>query len=632
MRWKVVIPLAVVVSLIVVFNVFFLDPLLKRGLVKTGEMIFGARVEIDSLRTKLRNLSVSIKGLRVANKNDPWKNLFEVSEIKFALKPIPLLSKKFIIEEMSIEGIITDTPRKTSGLLPPKRIAKIEKRKKKEGLVSKFYERLKTAAKSEIAALPALSTIKSYEKELKDISVDRVIKLDELETLKGLTAIREDYTQKFSHYELKLGELKLNERFKRFENTIQLASKVEIKDIKDIENTKGVINELNRSREELEKTHLEIKQLTDKISYDFGSQKDLLNRIDELKEKDYRALAEKIKLPSITFGNISEALFGRVWIERVNSVIYYINLARKYMPSRKKDEKIIKKRLKGRDISFPRKDLPPDFLIKKISLSGSISGSEPLNFSGEATNITSDPVLIGQPTIIEIKGSKGNRTLFFLANFDHTQPIPHNSIKISYSGFKTTSLKIPSSEYLPSFEKSISKLSGEFVMKGDLLDCGINLAMDNISTPDTRDDEVGRVIKSLWTGINNIFVEAKISGTTEDFKISVTSNIEKIFSERLRVLLGEKIAEIQKKIKTEIDRLTNETKNEVLKEFNFKKETTQKQYTDKQDEVLAKIEHIKAKSKELENLIKEHTEKEKRKAEEELKKTIPQKLPDIFRK
>ena len=122
MRWKYFIPAAVITALIIIFNIVFLDMLLKTALVSTGEAIFKAKVEVGSLKTKFSNLSVKITDLRIADKSDPWKNAFEVGGINFALRPAPLLSKKFIIENMSVEGVKWGTKRETSGALPPKKI------------------------------------------------------------------------------------------------------------------------------------------------------------------------------------------------------------------------------------------------------------------------------------------------------------------------------------------------------------------------------------------------------------------------------------------------------------------------------------------------------------------------------
>ncbi|MFN3966148.1 MAG: hypothetical protein ACK4JE_00400, partial [Endomicrobiia bacterium] len=112
-RWKAVIPLLVFIAGTTIFCVFFLDTIIKNTFISIGESIFSAKVEIAKLKTKFKNMSIEIKGIQVADKSDPWKNLFEIDSVKFGIQPIPLLSKKVIIDEMSVEGIKWSTKRKT---------------------------------------------------------------------------------------------------------------------------------------------------------------------------------------------------------------------------------------------------------------------------------------------------------------------------------------------------------------------------------------------------------------------------------------------------------------------------------------------------------------------------------------
>jgi len=113
MRWKFFIPFVVVVGVVTLFNILFLDVIIKKVLISAGESVFGAKVEVRYLRTGFSDLSVTIKDLSIADKDDVWKNLFETEKIRFALKPLPLLSAKFNIDEVSIEGMRFGTQRKT---------------------------------------------------------------------------------------------------------------------------------------------------------------------------------------------------------------------------------------------------------------------------------------------------------------------------------------------------------------------------------------------------------------------------------------------------------------------------------------------------------------------------------------
>lgn len=206
MRWKYFIPTVVITILIVLFSTFFLDMTLKSAIIAGGEMAFGAKVEVSNLKTTFKNLSIDIKGLKAANKDNVFTNLFEIDDIRFAVSPKPLLSMKLIVNEMSVDGVKWGTKRETSGALPPKKLAKYEKQQKKENkdsFFSKLTSKLQEKTKSSIAPLPALSEVKKAQDQLKDLNPAAISK-DDLQSIKELDAMQQGYNDKFAKYQQQL--------------------------------------------------------------------------------------------------------------------------------------------------------------------------------------------------------------------------------------------------------------------------------------------------------------------------------------------------------------------------------------------------------------------------------------------
>jgi uncharacterized protein (TIGR03545 family) len=209
MRWKFVIPVFTFILVAVLFTVFFMDSLVRRSMISTGESIFGAKVEIASVKTRFKDLSININGIKIADKNDYWKNIFEMDNIRFGLKPLPLLSKKVIIEEMTVDGIRWGTKRTTSGELSAAKREAIEKEKKRnaegdESITSKLLTKIKEKGSSELNALPAVETLKNAGKEFKDISADKLIQAADLSSIKEMETMKTDLQGKFSQYESRL--------------------------------------------------------------------------------------------------------------------------------------------------------------------------------------------------------------------------------------------------------------------------------------------------------------------------------------------------------------------------------------------------------------------------------------------
>jgi uncharacterized protein (TIGR03545 family) len=103
---------------IVIFALFFMNPLLERAIESGLEGAFGARAEVSFFRLDLFRLRVSMRSLAVADRDEPMTNLFETGRIELRLDPASLLRGRVYIEEASAASIALGGPRAVSGALP----------------------------------------------------------------------------------------------------------------------------------------------------------------------------------------------------------------------------------------------------------------------------------------------------------------------------------------------------------------------------------------------------------------------------------------------------------------------------------------------------------------------------------
>ncbi|NQY74770.1 MAG: hypothetical protein HRT90_08420, partial [Candidatus Margulisbacteria bacterium] len=121
MRLKAIIPVIILVISITLFNILFLDQVVKKSLISIGQKIFQAKVDIRSAEISFMPLSLTLSGVEVANRKEPMTNLFQFETAKADIQLIPLLEKKFIINMLEISEIEVRTQRKVSGHLPKRR-------------------------------------------------------------------------------------------------------------------------------------------------------------------------------------------------------------------------------------------------------------------------------------------------------------------------------------------------------------------------------------------------------------------------------------------------------------------------------------------------------------------------------
>lgn len=120
------------IILVLLFNLVFINMIVKGAIVKAGEAIFGAKTEIGKVKVDLFKRKVLFEKISVGDKKNEFKNLFEIEQINFAFKILPLLSKKVIIDNIDVSNLLLNSDRKTSGFLPPKKTKKQETKKEKK--------------------------------------------------------------------------------------------------------------------------------------------------------------------------------------------------------------------------------------------------------------------------------------------------------------------------------------------------------------------------------------------------------------------------------------------------------------------------------------------------------------------
>ncbi len=578
-RLNFILPTVIVIALVAAFNILFFDVLLKKAFIATGEMIFGAKVEVVSLKTSFIHLSLEMTGLKCADRNDYFKNIIDIDKIKFQAKFAPLLRKKIVIDEMSVAGLKWGTERTTSGKLPPKKEKKFEKKKKKDGMFSKLFDSAKSKAEAEFNNLPAIDAFAKIEDQTKNFDVNNLIAVADLQSLNEINRLSSETEAKYNSYKEKISGYKIEEKIEETKNLINDISKTKSFGLSDISESAKKIEKLKENKKELEGMLRDLnnakKDLTDTANF--------TKQIQDMINKDIDNLSSKVALPGLDTKNISRILFGQQWINRTDKIIYYMSLIKKYMPEKKAKEEV-KERSKGRDIIFKQK-LYPDFLISKVSITGTTAKNtktQGIEFSGFIKNICSSQDMIGAPMTLEIKGNDGSRSIFIEGLFDYRGGASDNIVKITLKGLSGEILNIPENNYLPLINTADMDFSGTFSLKGDRFLCSADMKFDGIKEKQLPEDSVMKYIVKITNSIKSFSVAAK-AGVNEqnESEFNITSDIDKKISDAVSQLFSAQIAEVKEKAKNEINKMIQEKqkqlgeklgadKDSLLKDINLK--------------------------------------------------------------
>jgi uncharacterized protein (TIGR03545 family) len=581
-RWNFLSITVVIVALVIVFNILFLDNILKNTIISLTQPIVGAKVEIDYLKTSLKNCSVSIRGLRVADRNDYFKNLIDIEKINFDVRFWPILRKKFIIDEMSVDGIKWQTQRKTSGKLPPKQEKKFAK-EKKDSKFSKMFDSAKTKTISEVNKLPSVEMFNNIQEQINNFDINKIVKDTDLSSVKEAEKIYNDLQNKYKQYQDKINNFNHEEKINKAKKIIDEISKSKISGLKDIANTAKKVSQLKEIKEDLDKILKELDTIKKDISSTINVSKQLKNSITN----DVDTICEKISIPNLNTKNISQMLFGNKWVSRVEKAMYYYSIIKQYLPKKSAEEKAkeVKQRDKGRDVLFKEKTYPT-LLISKINISGTTAKTKEeqgLVFSGLIKYISSSPDMVSEPITLNISGNNNSQKLNIAGTFDHRTNNSKDVLKVSFYGLSGQVLNLEPNAYLPLIDTANLDFVGNFDIDSVGFKSVVDLSVNNIKEKNLK--SIDGNLKYLAQITNTIkSFKVNLSAQTqnsENLDVKITSDIDKKLYDAINKLFSSKVNEAKGKIKQKVNELAQAKIKEIEKSLEGNKNEVLKQIKEK---------------------------------------------------
>src|SRR5579862_4491786 len=119
-RWRAILPLGFSLLVIVGGWLLFGDLLLKLALVKGLTAATGAEVDVGSVHVGFITPSLEIKNLQLASTSDSSRNLIQFSRLRVIVDGLPLLQKKVVVRDVSIDSMRAMAKRRTPARrIPP---------------------------------------------------------------------------------------------------------------------------------------------------------------------------------------------------------------------------------------------------------------------------------------------------------------------------------------------------------------------------------------------------------------------------------------------------------------------------------------------------------------------------------
>ncbi|HTN76482.1 MAG TPA: TIGR03545 family protein [Pirellulaceae bacterium] len=521
-QWKYVLPrllVALVVTLVVTYG---LEPVLNGFFVGIGERIIGAKIEIDDIDASLVGCDLAIHGVTIANPRSPRHNLLECDSASFDIETASVLKRRLVVREARLSGVRFNTPRSTSRSGDPLTLPDLQ-------LPDEFETRF---AKLGESALRQFTRVISQDLKNDLVSIQLSQELAErwpLEFQKLVarsTAIRQQIDQ-------------LRQSVDPTVNNVAGMA----------ESFPNKVAEVERLKQQIDDIRNEVDQLLVQMGRDRVA-------IDIARKHDQEVIRRKLALKDLDPQNLSEYLLGEELNQQTNEIVRWIKIARCYWPS---DVELPEsERSHGEDIVFPGLKPMPKALVQKMFLDGTfLRGDHSLTWRGEISNLTTDPVVLGQPMVIRVATS-GSHPFVLEATLDRSGDKPRDRVVISFPELPQPARMLGDKEQLAiAVAPGSTQVWAELELHGEQLTGRVLLQQKTLQLtaqmPPRYGPRVAESVANALGHVQHLQAEVRLAGTLDKPSLQLRSNLGPQVSAGLSQALRQELALRQAELGATLD-------------------------------------------------------------------------------
>jgi uncharacterized protein (TIGR03545 family) len=622
-RWKGLAKVALVLSIFAGGYLLFFDKIITSTLVSVLETAADAKVNIKKTKLRFSPFGLRIEGLRIADADDPMKNLFQTGIISASMDLGYLLEGKYVVNQVQVTGLEFGTNRKTSG----KRLKK--KIEKKSSATSK-------------------SPKSAIQEKISKLSVDDVLDKNELETKKKKDAIDALIKQKQKDLKEITNTDSHKQKISVLKSELEAAMKIDIQSIEDIKQIEISIQTIKRIKKEISVIKTDLTNKQKKVFADISLIKKEINSLKAQGSKDYTSALSTLNLDTLKSGNINSTLLKAPLQDKLMKARDIWSRIQKAFPIQEKTKKEAIET--GITVSFPSFAQPiPKLWIKTVALSGVIDGQV---LTGKIKNISSDKNSLNKPTtfyIESINKQTPKQSFILIGESDLRNGSQKHTINFKRNHWPIKSMQLPS---------SITLQSGRTNTVGDIviINKGIKGSIATTGSDIVFVSKEKTLLSRVVSDITTLKIKTDISGSLSKPKVSIHSDLDSKLKAASKSVADKEINKVKRELKQKINAQVSIAQKEALAQLSqintsglskslksvtnldtladTAKQRAQSKIDNEKQRLKAEKDAKLAKAKEIakaESLkLKAQLEAEKKKAQKKLKKDLENTLKNLW--
>ncbi|MFP4446370.1 MAG: TIGR03545 family protein [Desulfosudaceae bacterium] len=540
--------------------VFFADDLVEKGLEAAGTRAVGARVELADVDLSLFPAGLTLHAMQITNPDAPMTNAAEIARLAVAIEPLPLLEKKVHIPEMTVAGLRFNTERAYSGAIARKKKA-AAKPAEDEGKKSPRFQ------------LP----------DFDQLDVDKILARESLQSLEEIEKLKQTAAEKRAAFQKRLEELPDKDKMRQYESRVK-----SLGDREGLAGIAGGIQEAAAIKKEIQADLDRLRQARQEVTTSLDSLQKQVQTVARSPQQDVQRLTEKYSLSPQGLGNLTGLLFGpkiQHWLE--TGLAWYDKLQPVLAAAGERgDGEAEVKPVRGRGVTvkFADKTAAPDFWIAHTEVSAATRAGD---IAGTIENITTQQPLLGRPLTYRFTGQQLEKldSLDIDGRLDHVRPDqPEDTLNVRARGWGITDLAVSRDQAFPvildqgrvdsrleaAIEKRVLSSQADFAVS----DADFSLVEKESS------NALEQSVAAALADISRFSIQAKVSGPLDDYRVSVSSDLDKVMKKAVSGVVADQAKEFENRLQAVIAEKTDGPLAELRSQVNglggIEKELTQR--------------------------------------------------------
>jgi len=521
----------VLTGLLGVFFVLFLDGIVKDTIEDQGSRVMESQIDVGSLSTSLLSQSIDIGSLQIANADHLDENLVQVGRIKFDFDGNRAFSKKVIIDDMILEGLRLNQKRETPA--KPYKPASEEPESGKE-----------TGDKS--------STGLGMPQGLDFKNPKDILKNEKLETLEVVKKTKGDLEALKSKWQTQIDQQLSKESLTQIQQRIK-DLQAKSKNLKDPSAIQSITAEIQALQKDIQTRIDTIKNFKKDLEADIRQAKKLASEIKGLPKKDFDRLRKKYSLDLKGGTGLVSKMVSGLLKTKIDKAWGYYKKISPYLKSDSKSEPKPEKmeRGKGQFIKFTSPNPFPDFLIRQAKLSMNVWDQD---VAGDFQGLTNDPKVYGKPFTLNFTGNQNEAFKKFKLKLvlDRTRTEAADILETHVASLKIKPVPLGDWATLSQGFADIKgkiNIQNEQNLKGDFT---VKVHGAIFTQTGEAANEMSRILGKVLKSVNQFYIRGVVSGTPDEYSLSIKTDLDKILAKSVKKLFNEKIKTFEADLKKSI--------------------------------------------------------------------------------